>query len=53
MSRHKLISFVKSAFRLIGCLATTSGNLWFALAWLAAWFAAAEVLGIVEEVGEP
>ncbi len=52
MTSHKKWSIAKSVLRFIGCMGPVLG-LPGGFAWFAAWFAAAEALGIVEEIGEP
>jgi len=52
MSTHKKWSIAKSIFRFVGCIGVVfahSGG----FTWFAGWFAAAEALGIAEEIGEP
>lgn len=52
MSAHKKWSIAKSILRFVGCLGPALSHP-AGFAWFAAWFAAAEFLGIAEEVGEP
>lgn len=52
MSRHKRWSIAKSVLRFVACLAPCFGDAG-GIVWLAAWLAAAEALGIAEEIGEP
>ena len=47
IKKHFYISLVKSAVRIVGCVAVLAG---FGITWLALAFLAAEVLGIVEEL---
>lgn len=53
MTRHKRISGIKSIARIVGCMGAAAPNALDGLFWLCAWLAFAEVLGILEEVGEP
>ena len=53
MSRHKVISFIKSFIRMFGCFAgmLAFGDSWIVITAFGS-LAVAEVFGIIEEVGE-